>query len=239
MTFRALRADEVECRVSQIVEGKGLFLLLYKDARCDMRILDETLGMTGWQNSYETINGELFCTIGVYDKATERWVYKQSNGTPSNTEAEKGRASDAFKRACFMLGIGRELYTAPKIWIPASKCNIKQGRNGKLQCYDEFTVERMEVEDGKICALEISVNGSPAFKMGAQKPAKTALKPVAAEGGEMAVKAAKARLWAAVKAYAEKLGSSPDDMVAGVKRRPDFADTADFYNMVAEEFEAA
>lgn len=93
--MRELRADEIEVRVAQCGQ-KGVSLLLYKDSRCDMRILDETFGVTGWRDSYQSINNELFCTIEVWDAEKSQWVAKQSNGTPSNMEAEKGRASDAL-----------------------------------------------------------------------------------------------------------------------------------------------
>lgn len=118
-TFRALRADEIDVRVS-IAKDNGMGLLLYKDARCDMNILDETFGADNWQRSHELINGNLFCNVGVRflsEQGYERWVWKQDVGTESYTEKEKGQASDSFKRACFNWGIGRELYTAPFIWI--------------------------------------------------------------------------------------------------------------------------
>lgn len=152
--MRELRADEIEVRVAQCSQ-KGVALLLYKDSRCDMRILDETFGIMGWRDGYQSINGELFCTIEVWDAGKSQWVAKQSNGTPSNMEAEKGRASDAFKRAGFMLGIGRELYTAPFIWVPADKCDVKQGKNGRFQCYDKFRCEKVRIESGQITGLSI------------------------------------------------------------------------------------
>lgn len=152
--MRELRADEIEVRVAQCSQ-KGVSLLLYKDSRCDMRILDETFGVMGWRDSYQSINGELFCTIAVWDEQKAQWIAKQSNGTPSNMEAEKGRASDAFKRAGFMLGIGRELYTAPFIWVPSGKCNIKQGKNGRPACYDKFSCEKVRIENGQITGLSI------------------------------------------------------------------------------------
>lgn len=152
--MRELRADEIEVRVAQCSQ-KGVSLLLYKDSRCDMRILDETFGVMGWRDSYQAINGELFCTIEIWDAGKAMWIAKQSNGTPSNMEAEKGRASDAFKRAGFMLGIGRELYTAPFIWVPAEKCNVKPGKNGKPACYDKFRCEKVRIENGKITGLSI------------------------------------------------------------------------------------
>lgn len=129
MNVRLLRADEIECRV-QTVKPTGFSLLLYKDARCDMRILDETFGAENWQRTHEVINGNLFCNVTVWDKEKSQWILKQDVGTESNTEKEKGQASDSFKRACFNWGIGRELYTAPFIWItgqdPKAKYYVKE-----------------------------------------------------------------------------------------------------------------
>lgn len=154
MNFRDLTADEIECRV-QSVKEKGLILLLYKDARVDMNILDETVGAENWQNSFYEHKGILFCTLGIntnYEKPDlcDRWVWKDDAGVESNTEAEKGNASDARKRAGFAWGIGRELYTAPFTWIPADKCNITNGK-----CFDKFEVEKIIIENKKIMALAI------------------------------------------------------------------------------------
>lgn len=113
---RTLKADEIECRVGTI-NAKGCSLLLYKDARVDMKILDETYGVGNWQRTHEVINGNLFCTIEVWNDRISQWVKKQDVGTESYTEKEKGEASDSFKRAGFNVGIGRELYTSPFIWI--------------------------------------------------------------------------------------------------------------------------
>ena len=119
--IRVLKADEIECRVGQTGKSQSgvawCSLLLYKDARCDQRIMDEVFGVFGWQKRYEVINGGLFCTVSIYDAEKKQWVEKQDIGTESNTEAKKGEASDAFKRACFCVGVGRELYTAPKIFV--------------------------------------------------------------------------------------------------------------------------
>ena len=135
--FRLLKADEIECRVAQCTD-KGVSLLLYKTARTDADLLDETGGPDKWENDFKLVDGVLYGGIGV--SYGEKLIWKWDAGTESNTEAEKGRASDAFKRAGFKHGIGRELYSAPFIWIGADKCNIKQGRNGKPQCHDDFTV---------------------------------------------------------------------------------------------------
>ncbi len=117
---RLLNADEIECRVSYINE-KGVSLLLYKDARVDQKILDETFGAFGWKRSHQCIDGNLYCTVEVFDREAGVWVSKQDVGTTGFAEKEKSQASDSFKRACFNWGIGRELYSAPFIWIPADK----------------------------------------------------------------------------------------------------------------------
>lgn len=152
--FRYLNEGEIEVRVAQCT-NKGASLLLYKDARVDARILDETVGPENWQCRFYEIKGSLFCSVGVRVTDQADWVWKDDCGTPSNMEAEKGEASDAFKRACFKWGIGRCLYTAPHIWVSSDKCNIKQGRNGNLVCYDRFTVERVRVENARIVGLAI------------------------------------------------------------------------------------
>lgn len=142
--FRLLRADEIECRISQIKDN-GLSLLLYKTARTDANLLDETVGEHRWTNDFKLIDGVLFGGIGIDFGGV--WVWKWDAGVESNTEAEKGRASDAFKRAGFKFGIGRELYTAPFIWIPNSKCGIQKNDKGKLVCYDSFEVEKIAYND--------------------------------------------------------------------------------------------
>lgn len=161
--FRDLRADEIECRVQSVKEN-GLVLLLYKDARCDMNILDETVGAANWQNKFYEHKGILFCSLGIntnYEnpELPDRWVWKDDAGVESNTEAEKGNASDARKRAGFAFGIGRELYTAPFTWISEDKCNIKKvgEKNGKniYACYDKFEVEKIVIENKRIQAVAI------------------------------------------------------------------------------------
>ena len=139
MDIRLLNADEIDCRIGTISE-KGLSLLLYKNARADMRILDETFGCFGWQRTHQSINGNLYCTVQIWDSEKLQWISKQDVGTESYTEKEKGQASDSFKRACVGVGIGRELYSAPFIWIPAQKCHIQE-KNGKYVCFDKFFVK--------------------------------------------------------------------------------------------------
>lgn len=152
LKFRDLRADEVECRVATVSE-KGCSLLLYKDARCDMNILDETVGVLNWQRHHSRENAN--CTVSIWDSEKQQWIEKEDTGTESYTEKEKGLASDSFKRACFNLGIGRELYTAPFIWISGEDAKVQQ-KNGKWTTYEKFSVTKMDIVDGKIIALNIA-----------------------------------------------------------------------------------
>lgn len=150
-----MQANEISCRVQQISE-KGLSLLLYVTSRDGQKRLDEKFGELGWQDRYEVIDGDLYCIISVWDSEKKMWISKEDVGTASYTAKEKGRASDAFKRACVKHGIGRELYTAPYIWIPSNYCNIKTDSNGKTSTRDKFFVNRISyTSDRKIDELEI------------------------------------------------------------------------------------
>lgn len=158
MEIRTLRADEIEARV-QVVKENGCSILLYKDARCDMRILDEIFGIGNWQRSHEVVNGNLFCNVGVRferENGFGEWVWKQDVGTESYTDKEKGQASDSFKRACFNWGIGRELYTAPFVWIRLNKDETYPGKNGNLQVKTRFSVSSINYNTKReIIELEI------------------------------------------------------------------------------------
>ena len=143
--FRLLRADEIEVRISQCNQY-GVGLLLYKDARCDQNILDETVGPMNWQRHHTRDNAN--CIVSVWDESKQQWISKEDTGTESFTEREKGLASDSFKRACFNWGIGRELYTAPNIYVSADKMNIYE-KNGKYATYDKFYVEKIAYDDNR------------------------------------------------------------------------------------------
>lgn len=147
MKFRDLTAEDIEVRV-QSVKPNGLVLLLYKNARVDMAILDETVGAESWQREHYECKGNLFCRVGI--KCGTEWVFKSDCGTESNTDAQKGEASDSFKRACFNWGIGRELYTSPFIWVKGDTCNINNNK-----CYDKFEVEKIKIENKQITGLAI------------------------------------------------------------------------------------
>lgn len=161
--IRLLKADEIECRAATVNE-KGLSLLLYKDARVDQRILDETFGIFGWKRSHQSIEGNLYCTVEIFDKETGEWVSKQDVGTVGMAEKEKSQASDSFKRACFNWGIGRELYTAPFIWIPADRADI-QKRGSRFVCNSHFKVKSIAYNaDREIISLSIcSENGQTVY----------------------------------------------------------------------------
>lgn len=152
--IRLLRADEIECRVGTAGE-KGISLLLFKDARVDQKILDEQFTPFGWKRSHQIIDGNLYCTVEIWDEEKKQWIGKQDVGTMSYSEKEKGQASDSFKRACVNWGIGRELYTAPFIWIPAGKAEI-QKKGDRYVTSDHFKVQEISYNgEREICGLKI------------------------------------------------------------------------------------
>lgn len=174
--IRLLRAEEIECRVSMIKEN-GLSLLLYKDARVDQRILDETFGPFGWKRSHQSIDGNLYCTVEIYDGEKKEWVAKQDVGAASYSEKEKGQASDSFKRACFNWGIGRELYTAPFIWIQAEMADIRR-KEDRLYCNDHFKVASIEYNDSReiISLVIVNTKGDCVYAMQGSTPSGTGRK---------------------------------------------------------------
>ncbi len=136
--IRTLNPDEIEVKIKQVT-SKGAVALLYKTARVDMSILDETFGAMNWEDDYKEIKGNLFCGIGVRENIDAPFVWKWDCGIESREDEEgnekKGEASDAFKRAGFKWGIGRELYTAPFIFL---NLPTKQGNNGKYELEDRY-----------------------------------------------------------------------------------------------------
>ena len=171
MEFRLLTAGEIDVRVGHVSE-KGCSLLLYKDARVDMTILDETVGTEGWQRKHYECKGNMYCSVGVL--CGETWVWKDDCGAESNTEKEKGEASDSFKRACVNWGIGRELYTAPFIWIPAEKVSVvKNEKSGRYQTFEKFYVEKIACgEQNHITGIAIrNGRGERVFVWKAEKTA--------------------------------------------------------------------
>jgi len=152
--MRNLKADEIEVRILE-VNQYGCSLFLYKDARCDQRILDEAFGAMNWQRTHEQVYNNLYCTVSIWDNDKKVWVYKQDAGTQSSLESGKGHASDSFKRACVNWGIGRELYTAPFIWVALSKGERTEYEKGKFYCSTKFSVREIGYKDKVIVKLTI------------------------------------------------------------------------------------
>ncbi|SDB27534.1 hypothetical protein [Eubacterium oxidoreducens] len=215
LKFRPLKADEVETRVA-MVKDNGVMLLLYKNARVDMLLLDEVVGPLNWTRSHELIDGHLFCKVGVRLDESSDFVYKSDVGVESNTEATKGEASDSFKRACSNWGIGRELYSAPFIWISAKDAGVSNGK-----CYTQFSVADMKVVKGKITALSIRNEktkkivytfGTPSTKAKAepeQKKETKAEKPkaeVSKKTGEQVLPEAVRKMHLCIKAELDRTG---------------------------------
>lgn len=166
LEFRLLKAEEIDCRVGTQTD-KGVSLLMYKDARVDMRLLDEVVGVMNWKREHEVINGNLYCTVSIWDETKKEWVSKQDVGVESNTEKEKGQASDAFKRACFNWGIGRELYTCPFVWINLNDNEWRVGANGRKTPKTRFYVDAIEYLDGRVSYIRIiDDRGNERYKWG-------------------------------------------------------------------------
>ncbi len=163
--IRLLTKDEIEVKVKS-VSDRGILLLLYKTARTDMDVLDEIFGPENWQSDYKEIKGNLYAGIGVRD-VNGVWVWKWDCGIESRSDGDgnekKGEASDAFKRAGFKWGIGRELYTSPFIWVSSDVVELCQ-RGGKYYMknpFERFYVSHIEYNDSReITKLTISGRGA-------------------------------------------------------------------------------
>lgn len=171
MEFRTLNANEIDCRIQSLNEKNGnvgAVVLLYKDARVDMRLLDEVVGAMNWKREHTIIGDRLYCTVSIYNKYTGEWVGKSDVGTESNTEKEKGQASDSFKRACFNWGIGRELYSAPFTYINLQSSEWQKGKDGRPKSYAKFTVKEIEYDENRNISKLIIVDskGTVRFTMG-------------------------------------------------------------------------
>lgn len=180
--FRTLKADEIELRVGTCSKN-GFSLLLYKDARCDMNILDEEVGVMNWKREHSRDNAN--CTVSIYNAELSEWVSKEDTGAESFTEKEKGLASDSFKRACVNWGIGRELYTAPFIWISGhtEEYNGKYRTDGydrKLKLtdidYDDCRrISRIVIKDNNNKSVFSFKNGKSEVKESINESEKTSL----------------------------------------------------------------
>lgn len=182
MEFRTLKANEIDCRIQSLNEKNGnvgAVVLLYKDARVDMRLLDEVVGALNWKREHTIIGDRLYCTVSIFNEHTGEWVGKSDVGTESNTEKEKGQASDSFKRACFNWGIGRELYSAPFTYINLQKNEWYPGKDGKPKSNAKFTVKEIEYDENRNISKLIIIDnkGSVRFTMGGNAAPAPATKP--------------------------------------------------------------
>ena len=181
--IRLLTADDIEVRIGQTSDKTAevkVTLLLYKNARVDMAILDEIYGPFGWRRTHRLMGDRLYCAVDVWDDAKQEWISKEDVGVESNTEPEKGQASDSFKRACVNWGIGRELYTAPRISIKLNPSEYQRDTNGRVRVWTTFDVADIAYDEAqrRITALRIvDRDGVTRYEMG--KPQSTASKPAA------------------------------------------------------------
>ena len=161
MNIRLLRADEIEVRV-QNVKKNGCVLLLYKDARVDMNILDETFGPLNWKRTHHEIKNNLFCAVSIWDSDKKEWVSKEDVGVESYSDKAKGESSDAFKRANVNIGIGRELYTAPFVWISLKPDEVySQQDKFRLKPAVKFSVSHITYDEHRVInGLTISDNNN-------------------------------------------------------------------------------
>jgi hypothetical protein len=168
---KPLTVDEVEFRVQSINNGGYATILVYKDARVDINRLNKIFGHMNWRRSHTRDNHN--CIVSLWCDEKKQWVYKEDTGTESNTEKEKGLASDSFKRACFNWGIGIELYDYPAIQVKLLDNEWQQGQprpKATWQLKIKEWVWYSEFTDNKITFLAAKdQNGNLRFKWGEMK----------------------------------------------------------------------
>ena len=183
--IRLLTKHDIDVRVSNVTDNNGtikVMLLLYKNARVDMKILDELYTPMGWKRTHKLIGDRLYCSVEVYNSAVGEWISKEDVGTESNTEAEKGQASDSFKRACVNWGIGRELYSVPRIYVTLNQGEYYYDRNNRLKVSATFSVSRIEYDVKERVIKELDIvdkRGSVRYSMTGKiaEPATQAAQP--------------------------------------------------------------
>ena len=131
---KPLEIQDIDFRVQSINKGGYATILAYKDARVDIKRLNEVCGVLGWQREHTRDNRN--CIISIWDKENKQWVSKEDTGTESMADSQKGLASDSFKRACFNLGIGIELYDYPIIQIKLNPNEFKIENQKVKQTWD-------------------------------------------------------------------------------------------------------
>lgn len=137
LKFRNLKAEEIDVRVGQVAKDNSyITLLLYQDGRVAMDLLDETVGKMNWKREHSRDNKN--CTISIWDSNKKEWVGKEDTGVESFSDKEKGLASDSFKRSAVNWGIGRSLYSAPKMFL--------YGDGNKLKS-DKYSVKHIKYDE--------------------------------------------------------------------------------------------
>ena len=99
---------------TNVDKTKGI-ALAYVDSREVMKRLDDVCGVGGWQDKYIPVDGGFICEISIL--INNVWVTKSNAAGNTKLEAIKGGASDAFKRAASVWGVGRYLYYLPNAWV--------------------------------------------------------------------------------------------------------------------------
>ena len=118
--------DQVRWRIRTKIGGNKAYVLAYVDARYVMERLDSVFGVFDWDRTHRIEGGNHICTIKIHHMIEEKnnhddddensWGQElekivEDIAEPTDIEAAKGGASDAFKRAAVNLGISRVLYT--------------------------------------------------------------------------------------------------------------------------------
>lgn len=222
--IRLLSKEDIDVRVAQTntYNNNGQLvvkvnLLLYKDARVDMKVLDELFTPMGWKRTHKLIGDRLYCQVEVWDAEKKEWICKEDVGVESNTEAEKGQASDSFKRACVNWGIGRELYTAPRIIVELNDKEYTRDQQGKIRVWASFSVKSIgyDTKTRTITSLEIqdrfgnvrySMN-APAAQPASKEPSQAVKARRAAAGRSTQAQSYQAlpeeQYWRIIEAYAK------------------------------------
>ena len=235
--IRLLGPDDIDVRIQSVNSG-GARLLLYKNARVDMNILDETFGPMNWKREHTRDNTN--CIVSVWDDEKKEWVSKEDTGTDSNMDAQKGRASDSFKRACFNWGIGRELYTAPDMFVYKSDLKTFNQNGDRYACFDEFTVTDIRYQGRNISYVAIlnrkngktiTFGDGKAISYGEGKPGKGANVPQQTTFPERAVTQAEVE---AIRRTADKKGMNMSIVLAMANVETLDGLTPDGYNRIVK-----
>lgn len=233
VNFRNLLASEVEARLGRSEGHDSVPIFLYKDARCDQRLLDETVGAMNWQKRYT--NGNTNCIVSIWDKDKEQWVEKEDVGTAgTGVDAKKALASDACKRACFAWGLGRELYTTPKLCVPKKVLtNFREGRDSDC-CDNTFRVTVLECSEKHVITnveIEVLLNGKPVYTVSsASQSPESSSQSSEFENSTTITEADVAVMYA----KAELAGSGPDGVARWIGKKFGFTDV---YQLTLEQYQ--